>query len=224
MGFSLVSSQSLPNAASYWFAGVNTNVGQKHNLMLYTGFSSDDHFTALAVIPYFRLTKNIHVSPTYMRFEANGAFGSEPTQHHFMPSVSLQFKLGKKFILADRNMFFQISMKDRDDVTFYRNRIGLTYLTKVGKKPSAFYVNNAMFWSLDGGSFFRNRLMLGGLVHWKKWLTPQFMYVLQNDVGLFPRHQFYFVFTVPLGNFGIFNKKHKEPEHPTHHKPLSQDF
>ncbi len=218
--------QSSPNAASYWFGGFNSNIGKKSNLLAYYGFSPDDKFTAAAIMPYFKVHKNIHLMPSYMMIQTSGSETVEPTQHHWMPSVILNFKLNSKLILTDRNMYFRITMKDRDDVSFYRNRLGLTYLTKIAKKPTALYIHDAVFWSLDSKKFYRNRLILGGMIQWKKWLSPQFMYVLQNEPGFFPRHQFYFVLTVPLGNFGIFNKRQNpqelapEPEH----KPVVQDF
>ncbi len=212
LGSIAIHGQNSSEKASYWFGGVNTQLGQKHNIFAYYGFSPDDKFTAAAVVPYFRITKNIHFAPSYMLLKTNNPDRYNPFQHHFMPNLTFQFKLGKKFILADRNMYFRVVMKDQQSTSFYRNRLGLTYLTKIGKTPAAFFINDAVFWNLRTGKFFRNRLGMGVSINVKKWLTPQFLYVLQNDSGFFPKHQFYFVLTVPLKNYGIFSKK-KTPKH-----------
>ncbi len=204
----LINAQDGASSATYWFGGVNTRLGQKHNLFAYYGFSPDDHFTSGVIIPYFRLTKNIHFSPTYMVLKTNHQ-KLNPFQHHFMPSLTLQFKPQKNIIIADRNMYFSVVMKDQKATSFYRNRLGVTYITKVAETPMAFFINDAVFWNLRTKKFFRNRLGMGVSVQWKKWVTPQFMYILQNEPGFFPKHQFYFALTVPLQNYGIFNKQKK---------------
>ncbi len=204
--------QNPTNNATYWFGGVNTKLGKKHNLFGYFGFSPEDHFTATAIVPYFRLTKNIHFAPSYMLLKTYKANEFNPFQHHFMPSLTFQFKLGKQFILADRNMYFRVAFKDSKSASLYRNRLGLTYITKIKNIPTSLFINDAVFWNLRNGKFFRNRLGMGVGMHLKKWLTPQFIYILQNDPGFFPKHQFYFVLTVPLKNYGVFGKKKEKHE------------
>ncbi len=214
-----IHSQELKSFGSYFFTGVNTSLGKKNNVGAYYGISPTDKFQALAILPYFRVHKNIHLMPGYMRMEIRGTDVIESTQDHFMPSVVFSFNIGKRFVLTDRNMYFRLSIKDQDDLSFYRNRIGLTYKTKIADKPAMFFVHDALFWSLDSGKFARNRLILGAGMHLSKWLSPQLWYVLQNEPGIFPRHQLYVILTVPLNNFGIFTKKKKDqPVPPPPHR------
>ncbi|MBR9855812.1 MAG: DUF2490 domain-containing protein [Algicola sp.] len=149
--------------------------------------------------------------PGYMMTKADGEPMFTNVDHHLLPSVILNFKLSERFTLTDRNMWYHLFRDDAKDVNLYRNRLGLIYHTQIFKKPMNLFVHDAMFWNLNNGSFFRNRLILGGSIKVTKWVTPQIWYAYQAESGILPQHQFYLILTVPLENFGVFNKTNRHP-------------
>ncbi len=200
---------AVDEKGTFLFAGASMDIPGNNKFVFYYGYSPSDNFQSLVALPFFKLHKNIQLMPGYMMTKTDGDEVFTNLQHHFLPSLIFNFKLGKRFTLTDRNMYFRLERKNADAVSFYRNRIGLVYHTKLFKKPADVFVHDAMFWSLDSSKFTRNRIILGTTIKVFNWLSPQFWYVLQNDVGLLPRHQFYLILTVPLENFGVFKKKGK---------------
>ena len=202
---------AVDEKGTFLFTGASMDIPGNNKFVFYYGYSPSDNFQALVALPFFKLHKNIQFMPGYMMTKADGNEIFTNLQHHFLPSLLFNFKLSDRFTLTDRNMYFRLERKNAEAVSFYRNRIGLVYHTKLFKKPADLFVHDAMFWSLDSGKFTRNRVILGTTVKAFKWLSPQFWYVLQNDTGLLPRHQFYLILTVPLENFGVFNKTNRHP-------------
>ncbi|WP_143954019.1 DUF2490 domain-containing protein [Robertkochia solimangrovi] len=208
MGFYSIKAQvAVAEKGTFLFTGVSMDIPGNNKFVFYYGYSPSDNFQALVALPFFKLHKNIQFMPGYMMTKTDGNEIFTNLQHHFLPSLIFNFKLSDRFTLTDRNMYFRLERKNTDAVSFYRNRIGLIYHTKLFKRPADIFLHDAMFWSLDSGKFTRNRVILGTTIKAFKWLSPQFWYVLQNDTGLFPRHQFYLILTVPLENFGVFKKK-----------------
>ncbi|WP_421809196.1 DUF2490 domain-containing protein [Flagellimonas sp.] len=202
---------AVDEKGTFLFTGASMDIPGNNKFVFYYGYSPSDNFQALVALPFFKMHKNIQFMPGYMMTKADGNEIFTNLQHHFLPSLLFNFKLSDRLTLTDRNMYFRLERKNAEAVSFYRNRIGLIYHTKLFKKPADLFVHDAMFWSLESGKFTRNRVILGTTVKAFKWLSPQFWYVLQNDTGLLPRHQFYLILTVPLENFGVFNKTNRHP-------------
>ena len=202
---------AVDHKGTFLFMGASMDIpGENNKMLFYYGYSPSDNFQAFTFLPFINLHKNIQFMPGYMMTKADGNEIFTNLQHSFMPSLIFNFKLGKRFVLTDRNMYFHLERKGADHVSFYRNRIGLIYNAKLFNKPASFFVHDAMFWSLESGKFTRNRVILGSSVKATKWLTPQIWYVLQNDVKGATQHQFYLYLTVPLENFGVFGSKNKK--------------
>ncbi|WP_300564780.1 DUF2490 domain-containing protein [Flavobacterium sp.] len=194
----------------YLYAGVSADIPNHNKLFIYYGYSPSDNFQSLLALPFFKITKNIQFMPGYMMTKADNYPMFTNVQHHLLPSVILNFKLNEKLTLTDRNMWYHLFLKNTNDVNLYRNRLGLIYHTKILKKETDFFVYDETFWNLSKGTFFRNRLILGGSIKATKWITPQIWYAYQSQEGVQPQHQFYLFLTVPLENFGVFNKHKRQ--------------
>ncbi len=190
----------------FLYTGVSMDIPNNNKFVFYYGYSPSDNFQSLVALPFFKISKNIQFMPGYMMTKADEYPMFTNVQHHIMPSVILNFKLSKKFTLTDRNMWYHLFLEDAKDVNLYRNRLGLTYHTKLLDKQTDVFVYNELFNNLKNGKFFRNRIILGGSIKVTKWVTPQVWYAYQTENRIEPQHQFYLIFTVPLENFGVFKK------------------
>lgn len=190
----------------FLYTGVSMDIPNNNKFVFYYSYSPSDNFQSLVALPFFKINKNIQFMPGYMMTKADEYPMFTNVQHHIMPSVILSFKLSEKFTLTDRNMWYHLFRKDAKDVNLYRNRLGLTYHTKLLDKPADLFVYNEVFNNLSNGKFFRNRVILGGNIKATKWVTPQVWYAYQTENNIAPQHQFYLILTVPLENFGVFKR------------------
>ncbi|MCR8667425.1 DUF2490 domain-containing protein [Aestuariibaculum sp. M13] len=207
LSFSVSAQVAAEKEGTYLYTGFSSALPGNNSFVFYYGYSPSDDFQSLIALPFFKITNNIQFMPGYMMTKADGYRMFTNVQHHLLPSVILNFKLSERFSITDRNMFYHLFREDTKDVNLYRNRLGLIYHTKLFKKATNLFIHDAMFWNLNNGKFFRNRIILGGSIKAAKWMTPQIWYAYQAENGLLPQHQFYLILTVPLENFGVFKSK-----------------
>ena len=191
----------------FLYTGVSMDIPNNNKFVFYYSYSPSDNFQSLVALPFLKINKNIQFMPGYMMTKADEYPMFTNVQHHIMPSVILNFKLSEKFTLADRNMWYHLFREDAKDVNLYRNRLGLTYHTKLLNKLTDVFVYNEVFNNLSNGKFFRNRIIFGGSIKATKWVTPQIWYAYQTEKSISAQHQFYLILTVSLENLGVFKKK-----------------
>ena len=196
-------------AGVYLHAGVSLEIPNHNKFVFYYGYSPSDNFQSLLVLPFLKIAKNIQFMPGYMMTKADNFPMFTNVQQHTLPSVILNFKLNEKLTLTDRNMWHHIFLKNSKDINLYRNRLGLIYQTKLFKKAADLFVYDETFWNLNKGTFFRNRIILGGSIKAAKWITPQIWYAYQNEKGVLPQKQFYLIMTMPLD---VVSKKRKKQD------------
>lgn len=204
--------QEVDIKGTYLYTGFSSSLpGEGNSFVFYYGYSPSDNFQSLIALPFFKISKNVQFMPGYMMTKSDGNPMFTNVGHHLMPSVILNFKLGEKFTLTDRNMWYHYFREDAKDVNLYRNRLGLIYHTQLFKKPTNLFIHDAMFFNMnDKFKFYRNRVILGASMKATKWITPQVWYAYQAENGILPQHQFYLILTVPLENYGVFKKKKTE--------------
>ena len=209
MPLSVSAQVAADREGTYLYTGFSSSLIGNNSFVFYYGYSPSDDFQSLIALPFFKITKNIQFMPGYMMTKADGEPMFTNVDHHLLPSIILNFKLSDRFTLTDRNMWYHLFREDATDINLYRNRLGLIYHTKLFKKQTNLFVYDAMFWNLNSGKFFRNRVILGGSIKAANWLTPQVWYAYQAESGILPQHQFYLILTIPLENFGLFKKSKK---------------
>lgn len=198
-----IKAQDIDGVSSFFVAGVSMKIPKENSLIIYTGFSPTDKVKALLVLPNFKVNKYLTLTPGYTYVNVDLDNGSTLVEHQLLAMATVAFPIAKNWTLADRNMYFR-RFRTGDDLSFYRNRLGITHKTEVFKKQASVFLQDEVYLSLDNGQFTRNRIILGGDIKLFKWLTPQVMLMYQHDKATGNKLLGWLVFTVPLENFGLF--------------------
>lgn len=201
--------QDVDGKTSFLLAGVSMAIPKNHKLSLYGAYSPTDKTSAFVIWPTFKAGKYFSFTPAYTYLSTKLDNGHHAVESQFLPSVTISIPLAKKWSLTDRNMYFYRLRKDAGDLSFYRNRLGITHRFELFKKQTSVFVHDEIFLNLDNGTVSRNRVIAGGDIKLFKFLTPQLMYMYQTDKVLGNRHLVFFIFTVPLENYSVFNTKKK---------------
>ncbi|WP_164463297.1 DUF2490 domain-containing protein [Chryseobacterium sp. G0201] len=125
-------------------------------------------------------------------------------ENQLLAMATLSFPIAKNWTIADRNTYFHRFRSNADDLSFYRNRLGVIHKTEIFKKQVSIFLHDEVYLSLDNGQFTRNRVILGGDIKLIKWLTPQVMLMYRSDKATGNKILGWLVFTIPLENFGLF--------------------
>ncbi|MDF2553201.1 MAG: uncharacterized protein K0R77_2476 [Chryseobacterium sp.] len=192
--------QDIDGVSSFLVAGVSMNIPKNNKLLIYGGFSPTDKVKALLVLPNFRINKYLTLTPGYTHVNVDLDNGSTLVENQLLAMATLSFPIAKNWTIADRNMYFN-RFRRGDNLSFYRNRLGVIHKTELFKKQVSVFLHNEVYFSLDNGQFVRNRMVLGSDIKLFKWLTPQVMCMLQSDKASGHRILGWLVFTVPLENF-----------------------
>ena len=194
--------QDIDGVSSFLVAGVSMKIPKENRLLIYTGFSPTDNVKALVVLPNFKVNKYLTLTPGYTYVNVDLDNGSTLVEHQLQAMATVAFPLAKNWTIAVRNMYFH-RFRTGDDLSFYRNRLGITHKTELFKKQASVFLQDEVYLSLDNRQFTRNRIILGGDIKLLKWLTPQVMMMYQSDKATGNKILGWLVFTVPLENFGF---------------------
>ncbi|MCE7042789.1 DUF2490 domain-containing protein [Dyadobacter sp. CY312] len=195
--------QDIDGVSSFVVGGVSMNIPKSNKLLIYSGMSPTDNVKALLVLPNFKVHKYITLTPGYTYVNVDLDNGGRIEEHQFLGMATLAVALAKNWTLADRNMYFH-RFRTGGDLSFYRNRPGITHKTQLFKKQASVFLQDEVYLSLNGGQFTRNRIILGADLKLFKWLTPQVMCMYQSDKVTGNKILAWLVLTVPLENFGVF--------------------
>jgi hypothetical protein len=196
--------QDIDGVSSFLVAGVSMKIPKDNKLLLYAGFSPTDKVKAFLALPNFKINKYLTLTPGYTYVNVDLDNGSTVVEHQLLAMATLSFPISKNWTIADRNTYFHRFRKDANDLSFYRNRLGITHKTELLNKQASIFLQDEVYINLDNGQFTRNRVILGGDIKLLKWLTPQVMLMYQQDKVTGNKILGWLVFTVPLENFGIF--------------------
>lgn len=200
-----LSSQDIDSKSSFLVAGISMNIPKNNRFLLYGGYSPTDNVKAIVALPNFKINKYLTLTPGYTFVNVKPEGGSTLIEHQILAMATVSVPIVKNWTIADRNMYFYRFRKRLEDLSFYRNRLGITHKTELLKKELSIYLHDEIFLNLDNGVLSRNRIILGGEIKLLKWLSPQLMYMYQSDKVTGNRHLGWIIFTVPLENFGLFN-------------------
>lgn len=164
-------------------------------------------FRVLIVLPTFNVNKYLSFTPGYSFVNSHPEIGISNNEHQVVSFATINYPVAKNLTITDRNMFFHRFRKHTDDLSFYRNRLGIIHTTSFFEKHASMFLYDEIYLSLNGDRLTRDRVIVGGGIKLFKWLTPQVMYMYQWDNGDGKRHLGLLVFTVPLKKFGVFNSK-----------------
>ncbi|SFH06382.1 DUF2490 domain-containing protein [Pedobacter insulae] len=209
IGISKSNAQDVDGKTSFILTGVSTDIPKNHKLALYGAYSPTDNTTAFVVWPTLKVNKYLSFTPGYTFLDTKTDNGSHLIENQILASGTVTIPLWDKWAITDRNMYFHRFRKDAGDLSFYRNRLGVTHRFQVAKKQASASLYNEFFLNLDNGSLSRNRIIVSGDIKLTKWLTTQVMYMYQTDKVLGNRQLAFLIITVPLENYGLFNKKNK---------------
>lgn len=196
--------QDIDGVSSFVVAGVSMNIPKSNKLLLYTGVSPTDNIRALLVLPNFKVLKYVTLTPGYTYVNVDTDQGGRIEEHQFLGMATLTIPLAKNWTITDRNMYFYRFRSEMNDLSFYRNRLGIIHKTQLFKKSGSLFLHNEVYMNLNSGAFTRNRVVLGADLKLFKWLTPQIMGMYQSDKATGNRILAWLVFTIPLENFGAF--------------------
>ena len=199
-----IQAQDIDGVSSFLVAGVSMDIPKDNKMLIYTGFSPSDKVRALLVLPNFKIKKYLTLTPGYTYVNADLDNGTTAVEHQLLAMATLTFPLAKNWSIANRNMYFHRFRNEFDDMSFYRNRIGVVHNTVLLQKQVSFFLHNEVYLSLNNGQFTRNRAVLGGDIKLLKWLTPQIMVMYQSDKATGNKILGWLVLTMPLENFGLF--------------------
>lgn len=205
--FTVLKAQDIDGVHSFLVGGVSVSIPKNNKLLLYSGVSPTDNVKAFVALPNFKVNKYLSLTPGYTFVNVEPDNQPQFFEHQLLAIATVSLPLSNKWTLADRNMYFYRFRQNADDLSFYRNRLGITHHTEILKKKINLFLQNEFYLSLDNGQFTRNRIITGGEIKLCQWLTTQLMYMYQSDKGRESRHLAWLVVTVPLENFGVFNKK-----------------
>gem|GEM_PF-6945322 len=202
-----IAAQLIDGESPFILAGVSTRVNKQVNLNLYGAYNPSDNIKAVALLPFIQLGKHITASPGYMYVWSPPVNGKMVIEHHLLPALTYHTNLGSRWILEDRNMWWQrIRGNGLDDLSFYRNRLRFVFHTQLNQKLFRVFAGDEAFYSIDLGRWSRNRLGFGSSYAVFKWLTAEAVYTWQTDHVLPNRNVYFFTFTVPLEKYGVFTK------------------
>lgn len=204
-GISRLKAQDIDGVSSFVVAGVSMDIAKNNKLLVYGGFSPTDKVKALLVLPNFRINKYLTLTPGYTHVNVDLENGGTVVENQLLAMATLSFPIAKNWTIADRNMYFH-RFRRGDDLSFYRNRLGVIHKTEIFKKQASVFLHDEIYLSLDNGQFTRNRIILGGDIKLLKWLTPQVMLMYQSDKVTGNKILGWLVFTIPLENFGVLKK------------------
>lgn len=148
LGVIRLKAQDIDGVSSFLVAGVGMDIPKRNKLLIYAGFSPTDNVKALLVLPNFKVNKYLILTPGYTHVNVGLENGSKIVENQLLAMATLSFPIAENWTLADRNMYFHRFRNKLDDLSFYRNRLGLSIKQKFLKSRSAFFYMMKYIWAL----------------------------------------------------------------------------
>lgn len=186
--------------SDYISVGTTINFSQKHNLLISGGYSPTDHIHMTRVEPAFRINNNISLILGYIY---RNHFKQNLSDQQITIAGNFKIPLSNEWQLSSRSMYAYRFRQEKDDTSFLRQRLGITYKTEILDANIDFHLYDELFFSIDNHNFDRNQISLAGDFKFL-WLTPQLGYTYQMNKDISSKHIFTLSFIVPLENFDIF--------------------
>ena len=203
-----VNCQAIDGKASFLLAGISVPIGSSSKVYLYGGYNHTDGVKAVLALPFFNVHKNISLMPGYMLVNISSEEIVSRYENHLLPSLILSYPINK-FTISNRSMYFLQIRNGLDDLSYYRNRVGVDYSMQLAQKNLNFFIYEEPYKRLNDGKLSRNRVTLGFNYELTRWLHPRLWYILQHDRGESPRHLFFLFLTVPLEKTGLSRSRVK---------------
>ncbi|MCT3897578.1 hypothetical protein HZQ13_05650 [Elizabethkingia anophelis] len=129
----------IDGVSSFLVAGVSMDIPKKNKMLIYGGFSPTDKVKALLVLPNFRINKYLTLTLGYTHVNVDLDNGSTLVENQLLAMATLSFPIAKNWTIADRNTYFHRSRSNADDLSFYRNRLGIMHKTEIFNKQASFF-------------------------------------------------------------------------------------
>lgn len=196
--------QDIDGVHSFLVAGISAEFPKNNKLLIYGGISPTDKAKALVILPNIKINRYLTLTPGYTYVNIKPDNLDAFSEHQLLAAANVGIPISKQWTLVDRNMYYHRFRQEADDLSFYRNRLGIIHHTQLFKKSVNLSLHNEIYLSLNSGQLSRNRVIAMAEIKLFKWLTPQVMYMFQSDRKAKSRHLGWLVFTIPLENFGVF--------------------
>jgi len=128
--FTDLKAQDIDGVHSFLVGGVSVSIPKNNKLLLYGGFSSTDNVKAFVALPNFKVNKYLSLTPGYTFVNVEPDNHPQFFEHQLLGIATVSLPLSNKWTLADRNMYFYRFRQNADDLSFYRNRLGLPITLK----------------------------------------------------------------------------------------------
>jgi hypothetical protein len=203
----LVSAQSVQgDVEGLWVLGASMSVSDRTKLFVLGAHDNRLNANAAMVMGMINLNKNISLSPAYTFVDVPPVNGFRYQEHSILGSASFSLPL-KHFVVDDRNMIQQRFRRNLSDLTFYRNRLRVTYSTKIKKMPFRLFAFDEVYYDATGGIWNRNRWSGGTAIFLFGFLYSECAYVRETNKDSRNRDMLNISFLITLEKWGIFHKK-----------------
>jgi len=129
----------------------------------------------------FKLGKYLTFNPSFFHGEAKALRGRPEREDRATLAATVRVPLGKKFTLADRNLFERRERQPQVDAWRYRNRLALEHPFNINKQKFTLYVADEVFYDWSVRDWVRNRFAVGVTHAFNKHFTLDLYYMRQND-------------------------------------------
>lgn len=129
----------------------------------------------------------------------------QDTHSHQMVAIgalNIPISKDKKWNILSQSMYSYLIREQQKNVSFYRQRLGLSYNVKTTKIPFNIFTYDEIFYSIDNKFVSRN-LISAGVNFNLSWLNPSFSYAHHINKNGTHKNIFTATFIVPLDNFGV---------------------
>ncbi|WP_426276760.1 DUF2490 domain-containing protein [Chryseobacterium sp. S-02] len=149
--------QDIDGVSSFLVTGVSMNIPKNNKLLIYGGFSPTDNVKALLILPNFKINKYLTLTPGYTYVNVDLDNGSTLVENQLLAMATLSFPIAKNWTIVDKNTYFH-RFRTGDDLSFYRNRLGVIHKTEIFKKQASIFLHDDVYLGLDNGP-----------KYWGKW-------------------------------------------------------
>jgi len=165
-----------------WIIGTSMHVSDKTNLFVYGARDIKLDANAVMVMSAIQLNKYISIAAAYAFISAPPVASLRYQEHSLFGSVLFSLPV-KSFLLDDRNMMQEGFRRIFRDLTFYRNRLRLTYATKIGekKRPFRIFVYDEGYYNITRGMWARNRWSGGAGIRLFDFLESELAYIRETS-------------------------------------------
>lgn len=194
--------------SDYISTGVRINMYNQNKLTIYGGYSPTDKIQLTRIAPNFRINKYLSISPIYM-YRKNYNNNTNSHQASITGALNIPITKNKKLNILSHSIYAYQFIENRDNASFLRQRIGLTYNSNITEIPFNFFIYDEIYYSIENKYISRNLISLGFNIR-LSWLNPIFSYAHHINKNGPYKNVITTTFIIPLDNFGFFNKNNQK--------------